>query len=256
MTSLALEADEGVPADWKTDWLYPVLAGIQVLALLASLYLLQRLVADWLDQPLKAVVVEGRLAQLDPEQLRRQVLAVDSRHFARLPLADIQQRLRDNAWVEELHLVRRWPQTLAVVVAEKRPVARWGNDGLISERGQVFYPESRAAFARLPLLQGPEARAEEVMATYRDFASLLRPLGLRLSGLQLQARGAWRLTLARGIEVKLGRTQLLERLQRFRVIYAARLKEYDARISQLDVRYPNGLAVVWKEPPTAINDLE
>jgi cell division protein FtsQ len=69
---------------------------------------------------------------------------------------------------------------------------------------------------------------------------------MRLAALELDARGAWNLTLDNGVMVRLGRRQVDERFERF-VLAAAKLVSQRATdITYVDMRYSNGFAVGWK----------
>ena len=69
---------------------------------------------------------------------------------------------------------------------------------------------------------------------------------MRITALQLDARGAWRIDLDNGVQVRLGRRQVDERFERF-VVAALRLVAQRATdIDYVDMRYTNGFAVGWK----------
>ncbi|MGH8310112.1 MAG: cell division protein FtsQ/DivIB, partial [Steroidobacteraceae bacterium] len=72
--------------------------------------------------------------------------------------------------------------------------------------------------------------------------------GTRLTELQLDARGAWNLQLVSGIEVRLGRREVEERLNRFiqtaLPVMTPRLRE----VAYVDMRYSNGFSIGWKKP--------
>ena len=70
--------------------------------------------------------------------------------------------------------------------------------------------------------------------------------GLRISGLRLDARGAWELDLASGVIVRFGRRQLQERVERFVRVGAAVVTSRPGDIAFLDMRYSNGFAVGWR----------
>ncbi len=72
--------------------------------------------------------------------------------------------------------------------------------------------------------------------------------GRFLEVLTLDSRGAWIFTNDLGIEVMLGREQVMERFRRLllvseNVAFTERLDE----IQKIDTRYSNGIAVSWKQ---------
>lgn len=234
--------------------LYQLLVALQLLLLLLCLWLLHGVLERWLNQPVQQVVVSGNLEQVDPALIQRQLLAYTGTRYIELPLAQIRQQLAADPWVDHAELYRRWPQALEVVVHENRPIARWGRGGLVNERGQVFEPASVAGFEALPLLSGPANQGALMMRQYRDFTQQLRPLGLKIHVLEMEARGAWTLTLDNGIRLMVGRGKILQRMERFLKIYQAQLVDYAQRIKSIDVRYTNGLTVTWHEPPRRLDE--
>lgn len=209
----------------------------------------------WLQRPLVEIEVSGDFQQLDSRQLEQQLWRQMAASSVLGDLAPIKQLLEQQDWIYEVDLQRSWPDLLRVRVREERPVARWGDQGLVNEQGHIFSPATLysqqlpAEFAALPRLSGPAQHSLNLMAQYRDFNQILRPLGVRLVGLQLEARGAWILTLDRGIRLLIGRGHSIAKLRRFSQVYRELLVRYADRIDQIDARYTNGLAVTWNEPP-------
>ena len=59
------------------------------------------------------------------------------------------------------------------------------------------------------------------------------------------------MTLKNGLEINLGREQFFPRLQRLIDIYSRILADQAERIAVVDLRYVNGFAVRWADPPEA-----
>ncbi|MGB7392491.1 cell division protein FtsQ/DivIB, partial [Marinomonas sp.] len=78
-------------------------------------------------------------------------------------------------------------------------------------------------------------------------SQVLSSTSLRIEKLSLELRGAWNITFTNGVKVKLGREEILERLQRFIAVYKSDLSGRIDQISSIDARYPHGVAVAWKE---------
>jgi cell division protein FtsQ len=86
------------------------------------------------------------------------------------------------------------------------------------------------------------------MRHYQQFSSLLRPQGMVVSKLELRDRGSWFLTTEDGIEVLLGRDNLVDKMQRFMTVEQMLLQDRRELIARVDLRYSNGMAVAWREP--------
>ena len=76
----------------------------------------------------------------------------------------------------------------------------------------------------------------------------LQKTGLAIQRLTLEDRGEWVLQLKNQIVVKLGKEDIFERMQRFIKVYeAVGLDDKVGAIAEIDTRYPNGVAVSWKD---------
>jgi len=74
---------------------------------------------------------------------------------------------------------------------------------------------------------------------------------LALESLAMDERGAWRLVLGGGQEIRLGRREIDERLYRFFDVVAPALIAVLPRVEYVDLRYTNGFAVGWRDGPPA-----
>ena len=79
------------------------------------------------------------------------------------------------------------------------------------------------------------------MEQYHAFNQILFSSDLKLTSLKLTARGSWDLMVNDSIKIKVGRSELVERLQRFKNFYE-RQKMADELVD-VDLRYGNGIAI-------------
>lgn len=200
-------------------------------------------VMRYVDQFIGTVQVEGQLEYLTKDQVKRVLHPHLQVSFFDLDLETIQQALIDQPWVKNATVRRQWPDMLQVRLEEHRPVARWQQDGLISEEGDVFKPNNLGSFEALPVLGGRIDSAAEVMQQYLAISQLLRSVGLRVKKLSLSDSGSWKFTVDH-VEVQMGRDWKMERLARFLELYHDRLAKQWSRVERVDLRYLNGAAVV------------
>ncbi len=71
---------------------------------------------------------------------------------------------------------------------------------------------------------------------------------MRLSQIELDARGAWELTLGNNARVRLGRQDVAKRLERFIAIASPVVATRAGEISYVDLRYSNGFSIGWNAP--------
>jgi cell division protein FtsQ len=64
--------------------------------------------------------------------------------------------------------------------------------------------------------------------------------------LHVVARGAWEMTLANGIDIRLGRREVGDRIQLFLDVATNLISQREADIEFVDMRYSNGFTIGWK----------
>lgn len=214
---------------------------------LAGVLAFAALVVFALDQPITAVTVQGRfqrVSALDVEQAVR--VRVRKAGLVTVDLAGLQKSIEGLPWVEHASVGRVWPRGLEVRVVEQVAAARWGANGLLNARGELFLAESRFIPPELPRLSGPAGTESNVAQRYLATQGRLVEGGLRIAALRLDARGAWELDLDNGVSVRLGRRQVDERFERFVAAALPLVVQRAADLAYVDMRYTNGFAVGWR----------
>jgi len=86
----------------------------------------------------------------------------------------------------------------------------------------------------------------ELIDTYSENA-VIKVIGVGGGGGNaMDKRRAWQVDFKDGLHLKLGRTDDESRLNRFVTVYLGGLGTFKDLIKEIDMRYTNGLAVVWK----------
>jgi len=199
--------------------------------------------------PVKVVGIDGEMRYLERARLEQAVTAAVRGSFFSVDLARIQDQLAQLPWVDSVTLRRVWPDTLRVRVVEQQPLARWGEDALINRHGEIFRPQPLPAFPQLAVLQGQPEDAVAISREYQRIDTLLKTVGLELSRVQVDARQAWLLHTRDGLEIHLGRREMLPRLTRFVRLYPRLQASGEARLKMVDLRYPNGFSASWEAVP-------
>lgn len=206
------------------------------------------LALGWLlDQPIQRVIVTGRLQRVSAMDVEKVVRSrLGGAGLVTVNLAAISRGLAQLPWVEQASVERSWPRGLKIEIMEQTAVARWNSAGLLNSSGDLFVSESRFIPPELPQLQGPAGAEAEVTQRYVSAQERLTEVGMRLAALELDARGAWNLTLDSGVVVRLGRLQTDQRFDRFMIAAAKLVTQRGTDIAYVDMRYSNGFAVGWK----------
>lgn len=198
--------------------------------------------------PMRHLVVTGEFRQVSDARVRSAVLPLVQNGFFAVDLEAARKQLAGLPWVRSVTVRKRWPDRLEVALVEYKPLARWGATRMLSENGEIF-PAPRDHDSRLPLFDGPDNRAAELMAFHSQAKPLFLALGKQVAEVHLSARGGWNLVLSDGTAIEVGRGDPQQRLARFARMWP-RLEEGGARkLSRADLRYTNGFALTWQPLP-------
>jgi cell division protein FtsQ len=199
--------------------------------------------------PIRWLEINGAFQRVSAEQLRANLSSEVGSSFFTVDLQDLQAATARISWVSSVQVQKQWPDTIRVTVQEYVPVAHWNRGQLIAADGEPFAVPEADEIQGLPWLEGPEARLQEVLQTWVGLDELLMPLGLEITQISLDGRGAWSMRLDNGTQVQLGRDSTVERLQRLLASWERLMQEREAPPADVDLRYTNGFAVAW--PPAA-----
>ncbi|MEH6468811.1 MAG: cell division protein FtsQ/DivIB [Porticoccus sp.] len=205
-----------------------------------------------LDVPIGVIGVKGQFTYVDQGDVQAMVEPLISGGILSLNLAKIRHQLELHPWIEQVAVSREWPGGLVITVVEEVPIARWGDSGFLNSRGEMREIGENSDLVHLPLLQGEAHTERSLMKAYREVAQLLQPSSLKIVALRRDVRGAWWLSLENGLELVVGRGQVMEKMRRFLVVWELALKTQAERITRVDIRYDNGVAVRWAEKVSAV----
>ena len=211
-----------------------------------ALAALATLLAIGLDQPVRSIVIDGtfqRVSAVEVEQAARGALKGG---FVSADLDRLRTAVEALAWVDRARVQRLWPDRIQVEIVEQQAAARWGDDGLLNTRGELFASGARHVPPELPRLDGPPGSEWQVAQRYLAIQGRLVEQGLRVVALRLDARGAWEMDLSNGVTVRLGRRQVDERMDRLVQVAAQVIAGRAAEIAYVDMRYSNGFSIGWR----------
>lgn len=196
--------------------------------------------------PIRWLEVSGDLERLTAAQVRAAVAQQARRGFFAVDVDKARAEVEALPWVEQASVSRHWPDALQISVSEQQAVARWKDHALVSRTGELFEVAGTGGMQGLTRLDGPEGRELEVFERWQQMRAGLAVQGLEIRSVELDPRGAWRMELASGLELLMGREEVSNRLERFLSIRSD-LRGM-ASITSIDLRYPNGLALTRSVP--------
>ncbi|MFM8341596.1 MAG: cell division protein FtsQ/DivIB [Methylomonas sp.] len=207
---------------------------------------------DAISKPIRYVKIEGAFQYIEKDTLKQVLTPEMKRGFYHADLNVIQQAIKSLPLVAEVDVKRVWPDAIYIKITEHKPVVRWGKNALLNNEGDLLIPSNIEAFKNLPLVTGPEGQEKKLLEIMKGVYIVLRDKSMQLAEFHVNERRAWRIKLANGMEMQLGRKAPLESMQRFLTTMDELGDAQLAAIETVDTRYPNGYAITWK-PGTMID---
>jgi cell division septal protein FtsQ len=234
------------PALVKTD----ISMHIKIIAMCLTI-MLAIVVAPSLSSYLSTfLAVKVRFIDIDGLESDRKIDAVNRQladlNLEALAIEEIKVELEKLTWIQHASIRKVWPDRMSIQLEEQVPLAHWDENEYLNSNGVVFSSEFLDD-PDLPYLQGPKGAEGLVMWQFQKLNSVVGVTGQTISSLSLNDRGAWSFVLG-DISIRLGKEDIMERLRRFLRVYRE-LAAVDqlVEISSIDTRYPNGVAVNWKQ---------
>ncbi len=225
--------------NWQALFGFAVLAAVA-----ATSFALGR---ELLELPVRTLSIEGPHQRVTKLRIQSAAQPAADASLLTLDLEDLKQRIAAIDWVDTVTLQRVWPDTLKITYEEHQAAARWGDSGLLNIRGELFATDSGYAFSGLPRLAGPDGSERRVAGRYLEIRDRLEGAGLVLEAIEMDARGAFEIELDGGLIVRIGREDIDGRIDRFfRFAVPELVSDFD-RVAYIDMRYPKGFAVGWRQ---------
>lgn len=197
------------------------------------------------EHHVEKILVEGVFENVTRKAAMNIITAEIKNNFLQVNLQYLRSMLEAQPWIESAVVTRRWPNALIVKIAEQQPIARWGEVGFLNQKGEVVYTKENNNLLSLPWLFGGEQESLRIMLQYQNLSLLLRSRNLFVDRLWVDPKNSWRMKLKNGINIVLGKDDLLVKMQRFIKVYDQYLLVNVNAIATVDLRYVNGLAVEW-----------
>lgn len=213
----------------------------------------------WLSQrpmfSLQALVVQGiesaDLRHVNVLTVRASALPRIKGNFFTANLDAVKAAFESVPWVRKAAVRREWPNKIVVSIEEHRPLGTWGDDGrLLSVKGDVFTANLAEAEEEIRLLEfdGPPGSEKQVLTRYAELREAIKSIGMEPVSVRLSSRFAWTVKTNSGMTIRFGREHgdvtLGGLVSRFREVYPQLAARLGGGIESVDLRYPNGVALI------------
>ncbi|RLA21505.1 MAG: hypothetical protein DRQ61_01435 [Gammaproteobacteria bacterium] len=197
--------------------------------------------------PIKFVRVEGDLRYIDRGEIKTEIEPLLKRSFLALDMEAVSQAVESLPWVDSARIARLWPDTLEINLVEQVPYLKWGKSSYLNRRGERFASAGRTVAKALPELFGKAGQEKVLLAQFEKISDALMKQEMKIKTFRVTDRQAWQIELENETEILLGRDQPALAFDRLIRSVSLLGSERLQRIVRIDMRYPNGFAVRWKE---------
>ncbi|MGE4315109.1 cell division protein FtsQ/DivIB [Acinetobacter sp.] len=207
------------------------------------------------DARVAKLSVVGTRSEAENRQVMTYVAPKVTENYFTSDLEKIRDQALELSWVDRVVVSRAWPNSIRVRVMPRHAIARWGTGRLLSDSGDIFTEVVPQNNQKLPLLHGPASQSKMMMRRYNEINQLFLPVNIRLKELYLTERMTWFMQFDSGLRIIVDQDQTMGKLQRLSHLAQSDLKPVWAKISSVDLRYRNGMAIQWKNaaPPNIVN---
>ena len=223
-------------------WLL-VVTGLVIL--LAWILLPNKPAANWFSKSITdyQIVSNSGLNEVSPDDIGEIMQDYMGASFWEVPIEVIQGRLNQLDWVVKSEVSRVWPSSLKIHIFEQRPLARWGEAGLINQNGQVFFPYSLKGYENYMILYGELKESHKVLARFQELQPMFDDNGFVIIGLAHKAGDIWRVELANQQELIFKEADWQTKLRQFFLAYAKLTDQVRNSAQTFDLRYSNGFVI-------------
>lgn len=232
------------------------MVGAALLMVLGGVLSVRAMLNNPENMPISQINIQGGMKYIKDVDLRAVVEKYTKTNLYLLDVDALETDLEAQPWVRGISLRTVWPSQLIVEVEEQHPIAFWGDDRLMNQFGEIFTAKLPTMKGVLPRLYSPDENGHAMGERYVQVLGWLRGLPLEIAELTEDEHGMWNMKLRNGPLVLIGNKDQERRIQRFRVGFQQELANKLGNIRQIDLRYTNGFAVEWKQPPPPVGLLD
>ncbi len=186
------------------------------------------------------IVIEGDIKHVTKEQLSYIAKNRLKGTLFTLNISSLQQEFRQIPWVKEVTVSREFPDTIIVDISEFNALARFGEEGLISEEGKIF--EGADSNIDLPTFYVSVNQIPDALKDYKILSELLKNHSISLSKLFLARTGIMRFELSNNLTITICGNDIENQVDLISQ-YWDRLYQLNPKLNSINLCYKNAMAI-------------
>lgn len=225
---------------------------LSIFAVILTIRLFIMVISDVDFFPINSLTIKSSYQYVSRKQIQQMIAPYLSQSYLVFSEKNLAQDIKKNSWVEDVKIRKIWPDSVVVQIFERFPVAFW-NNMLLGDKGDTFVAEKAKMTASLPRLFGPQDQQKDVLHIYEKLSKLLKIEDLFIAKVWLHENQSWTIGLNNGVMIRLGKSDLENRIHRFIEIYPKLFAASFDQVASIDLRYSRGIAVKWRKQDDQIN---
>ena len=197
--------------------------------------------------PIRYVQVEGAFQYIDKDDIKMKINPLVQEGYFSVDIQARFQSVMSLPWTEKVQVERIWPDRVKLRIYEQKPVVRWQAHSLLNVHGDIFRPVNIDKFESLAVLYAPIDQRKQWLDVMDGLSVNLMDQGLHLTKFRVTERQSWLLGMDNGMSIQLGRFQPLQKFTQLMKAFVVSGSDLVSKIAYVDMRYPNGYAVRWRE---------
>ncbi len=200
-----------------------------------------------LNRPIEIINVVGELRRAPIKSIELVANSFKKKGFLSINASAAKQKIESFEWVLSAEIIRKWPNRVDILIKEENLLAIWNNNLILNDSAELYEVVKTFIPSNIPRFSGPEGSEKRVLGVFLKINKELVGRGLYLETLILDRRGSWVFTIKPKIEIRLGKKEIDQRLERLYLMLDQDLLANMNQISYIDLRYSEGLAISWKK---------
>jgi cell division protein FtsQ len=204
--------------------------------------------------PIRYVKILGNGSDAAHAALREALKPFEKNKLFYINLKALTTQIKQWTWVERVTLWHLLPGTLVIRLYTRIPIAIFQPSAphnnrspqLLDKTGYAFDAPEHTIIKDLPILVGTDEQRSQLIQGYYALDALLKSHTLRIAQIHLDPENRYSVTLTNGIQLLLGHLMPYIQLQKLLDAHPNILQQAH-KIALLDLRYPTGMAVTWRE---------
>jgi len=162
--------------------------------------------------PINEIQIKNQYEKVDSLQVDLIIQQYLRGNFFGLDLNLTRNVFKKLPWVREVSVRRIWPDKIEISIEEHQVIARWGNVGLVNDKGEFF----NAAYQDdLPYFWGPKNFVSEITQKYFEINKILSKELMQIGTISMSDRLSWEIQTDNNIKIVLGRKDILKKITNF-----------------------------------------